>query len=389
MSVTSDSIQTLLQQRRDLRSCLQELRDEIASIHQTADSMIDRTLADRKKISMPAPDLKVVPASVEETQLAVPSPLPLPDTGPEEAQVATDIPVAATPKSPVQASDQKAEPVLRAAFVEADFDETEKKPENGNDLLSGEMPDHGEDADITVDMTEREEVPDIEELLKQAILLAGFFLHHPSAAGNKSLDDLDQAIRSIQALPASAQTQKAMVALKDAYRNVVSLTFSEARVNGQSLSDSTGPVTILWMLPMAISALILAVFPGLLLLRSMAGQMGGGGFAIELDLLLGVISAFIWGMAGGLGAIAILIAHDVNKRRYIRGHMRDMGLRAVLGGIFGIATFMGLTVAGILSGVLADALTGLAAFGAGGVSCWLVSLFHKARRGQKKTGHPV
>ncbi|MBL4667571.1 MAG: hypothetical protein JKY04_09345, partial [Sneathiella sp.] len=51
--MTNDSIQTLLKQRRELRECLQELRNEVTAMHQNTNKMVENVLGENQPVSKP------------------------------------------------------------------------------------------------------------------------------------------------------------------------------------------------------------------------------------------------------------------------------------------------------------------------------------------------
>lgn len=336
MSVNSDSIQTLLRQRRELRDCLSELREEISALNKSADQMMEKTalpLADQKETTQS----QTVSFENEE---------PVAEAHEQDAMVKSQEPPAQKAPAP---------PKLTILHQPTDSP-SEPKAE---DVLSSNKP------------------VEMETLLQQAVLLAGFFLHHPSSAGNETLNHLDTIIRKVQSLPKTARTEETEIALKNAYRNVLKATYSKNNVNGQSLVQSLSSIPLLWMLPMAISGLVLVFYPLLLLLKSNLDVFVDGEIAQQAILVAGISLAFLWGATGSMSFSTLKIARSAQQMMYEEIPNKALMLNSCCSGVLAIAGYFAISASEQLSGVLEDILVGSLSFCIGFSSSIFIHMFLK------------
>ncbi|MEH6477231.1 MAG: hypothetical protein V7727_16180 [Sneathiella sp.] len=398
--MTSDSIQTLLKQRRELRDCLQELRKEVAGMHQNTEKMIGdalgenqtvpavKTAAPQDALPDPATALKLIQkltqaqksaqgedtlvAEVKAPQKTTPteSVVTAPKLGLENAIVTEP----GTPAAPTTATENPIRPSkadVKALPIDADLHVKSKT----SDSLKGPVAEKKED----------EEALEIDSLLNHAILLADFFLHHPSSAGNEQLNKLDAAISQIQRLPATDKSDAAITALKNAYRNVVSATYAKSEVTGKSISDSSSAITLLWVLPMIVSSLVLVILPCLLLMRSLVQRMFVDEFSSELMLSMGGAVSFVWGATGALACLAFVIAREAKNKRYTRGANKGVAIRAIVGALLGLGVFLIFSLTDLLGGLERDIAVGLLSFLFGAASSGAVGYFEKNSRGHQNS----
>jgi len=374
MSVTSDSIQTLLKQRRDLRECLHELRKEVANMHENTDQIIDKALGKNSpKLPIPKQDasppggeiladpvaaLKLI-QQVTQKQIAPPDPKPEIPAFEKKVKVTNEPDSSKVAKGSIQF-----EPKL--ASVSENTEDFSLEPK----ILQPNNP-------VNVISEAKEEEPEIENLLNHAILLAGFFLHHPSSAGNEQLNALDAAIAKAQTLSVSNKTETTMTPLKNAYRNVVSATYSTEKVNGKTISDSCASVGMFWVIPMVVSALVLVLLPGLLLLRSLAQRMFVEDFASEIMLSIGSAASFVWGIMGVLACVALSIAREVKARRYEKERSPGIAIRAAIGGVLGLGVFLGFSFVDQITGLQKDIAVSLISFLVGASSSFIRSRYQQ------------
>jgi len=400
--VTSDSIQTLLKQRRELRDCLQELRNEVAGMHQNTEKMIGNALGENQTVPVvegkkataapqdalpdPATALKLIQkltqaqksvqgddtlvAEVKAPQKTVPTE-PVVDArklGFENAKL-TESETSAATASVTENLIGPAKVDAKPSPIDADLHVKSRTPENLKSPV--------------VERKEDEEAPEIDNLLNHAILIADFFLHHPSSAGNEQLNKLDAAISQIKRLPATDKSDAAITALKNAYRNVVSATYAKSEVTGKSISDSSSAITLLWVLPMIISSLVLVILPCLLLMRSLVQRMFVDEFSSELMLSMGGAVSFVWGATGALAFLAFVIAREAKNKRYIRGANRGVAIRAIVGALLGLGVFLIFSLTGLFGGLERDVAVGLLAFLLGATSSGAVGYFEKRAEGAR------
>ena len=383
--MTNDSIQTLLKQRRELRECLQELRNEVTAMHQNTNKMVENVLGENQPVSKPK---REVVTSATQTTLPDPATaLKLIQQISRDKKAVSDSaslvaePILPTKTAPLDAGDKTPGP-----GAEKELAEGSEPPLDAEDIPRAPLPQLNSKSENQTEQgrekREDDEAPEIDSLLNHAILLADFFLHHPSSAGNEQLGKLDAAISQIQRLPATNKSDAAVTALKNAYRTVVSATYSQSKVNGKSISDSSTPISLLWALPLVISSLVLVVLPCLLLVRSLVQRMFVDDFSSELMLSIGGAAAFIWAACGALVCVAFLMALEAKNKRYVRDSNRDIAVRAVVGGVLGLGVFLVFSIAGILVGLERDMAVGMIAFLVGGASSLVVGFLEKrvARR---------
>ncbi|WP_169544951.1 hypothetical protein [Sneathiella aquimaris] len=328
MSVTNDSIQTLLKQRRELRECLKELRVEISNLNGKAQTLSDAALAGN------APPGAVVVQDGETARIE------------DQSGSVTDIDATNAPElSPVPLGmGQKADAVSENLMGEGDPKETKSEPA----LLSkeqpletpAETPSPARKRDIEDDADGRD--LDLEELITQASLLCGYLLNHPSQIGHAKLEQLDLALDSCLKTQDEAYSQKQISELKAAFRAVSTACFDEQRVNGQSLLDSEGSTGLLWGVPFLIGILTLILFPLVLLLQSVSAQMFVDTFAQQVSLLMDALITALWGGVGALSCTSWMIARKVCKSQFLRSDYPDIFLRFALGGVLGLVAFLSL-----------------------------------------------
>ncbi|MFT6557774.1 hypothetical protein [Sneathiella sp.] len=328
MSVTNDSIQTLLKQRRELRECLKELRVEISNLNGKAQTLSDAALAGN------APPGAVVAqdggtARIEDQRGLVTG------TDAADAPEVSSVPLGtgqtadAVPENPTAEGDPKktkSEPVLLSKEQPLETPAETSSPARKSDL---EADADGRDLDL-------------EELITQASLLCGYLLNHPSQIGHTKLEQLDLALDSCLKTQDEVYSQKQITELKAAFRAVSTACFNEQRVNGQSLLDSEGSTGLLWGVPFLIGILTLILFPLVLLLQSVSAQMFVDTFAQQVSLLMDALITALWGGVGALSCTSWMIARKVRKSQFLRSDYPDIFLRFALGGVLGLAAFLSL-----------------------------------------------
>ncbi|MCR9212619.1 MAG: hypothetical protein NXI13_02790 [Proteobacteria bacterium] len=181
-------------------------------------------------------------------------------------------------------------------------------------------------------------------LLQEAKQLSSYYLRHPSPDKDLPLQQLDDAISAATGKVAEGGCSTEYQILRKAYRAAAGRSFSAAGINGKTLEDSCMSAHILWILPITICALVLVIFPLLLLGRTVSLEMYTSEFAADLIWVLGVAAAFLWGSAGALTLLSIQLAVLVRNRQYEADIRRSPGVRAALGGILGCGTYALLEV---------------------------------------------
>ncbi len=356
MTVNSDSIQTLLKQRRQLRDCLKELKTEISQLNDKASHISEEHVdaisrEEQASQMMPAAERGFdVPIMSTEKPVSMPN-IQIPNSKQTTPKESSEKDFDQLPPRPLVKKISKVAPVL-----DTTSDVPLVTPKEVKTDYSPEPP-----AASSVKPAEK----DMDEILKDAILLAGFFLHHPSAAGNQLLNSLDQAIQQTKALPSGAAQAEALSALKDAYRNVLSRTYPENFVTGQSISRSQKSNPYLFGIPMTIAALVLVVMPLLMLFQIIADRQFAPEMAESFKLLLNGMHSFVWGAVGSLSFIAINVTRLVRRRSYLPSRIAGVGMMSATSGILGIFLFVALSHQDLIEGTMLNYVQAIAAFGAG------------------------
>lgn len=364
MSVTSDSIQTLLKQRRDLRAFLEELRTEIADLNSKAQENVSGKSVETKKAELaPLQKVKDNPASQPSTQLAVSQ--------------------STASKSESDEKDPVAEKVDNKTNKENDDKESgsDSTKEQGREKSDSPPLKAGDHPAIDVSATDKNPADDYsgsdnETLVQRAKLLSDYFLNHPAPVDQQSLTQLDGAVKKSEQATTPEQLDSDIEQLRNAYRIVSSKSYSATGVNGATLADSRGHISLLWAVPLYISGLILVFFPLILLVRSLAARMFVADFSVETTFVMTGITAFLWGSVGALSYLTWDIAKQARKNTYLQGSIRDVGFRASLGGLLGVVVF--LVLAGVISieNIAADMAIGMLSFFVGLASSIIYSLLH-------------
>ncbi|MFB9355167.1 hypothetical protein [Sneathiella chinensis] len=360
MSATSQSIQSLLKQRQDLKNALLDLRAEIAALNRSAGAKLDGLEQDEEEDlaaqMVVSPSLPEVPE--KETEAA-----------PQEA--------AQTDKTATEAAETPAAPASPTAT------ETPPAPQprsgGASGVASGARPTlTGEESLYRQEEAARTRPgsapgASLPVLLERAQLLADYCLNHPTDVDRDRLGQLDRILAELEAGgldPDRVQT------LKDCYRAVAAQCYSAGGVNGLTLQESQGSVPLLWGLPAVVAALVFVAIPFLLLFRTLTGKMFVAGFADELTLLITGLVSFIWGASGALVWVAGSMIRDVRARRYCRLWYRGTGVRAAVGGTVGLIPFVGMFFLspGAAVGIAPDILLFLAAFTVGLVTGFVFSI---------------
>jgi hypothetical protein len=386
MSVVNQPIQTLLQQRRELRDCLLELKQEISALKDRSDKII---VPDDRVEQPPAvnSNVKTEQGSFSEP-MALAQGLVEPTAPPEPSQVqvwsnpapapSASVPASISPLPTPPSYDDLADLGTPAAIIPP----VQSNPETGSETQIEGRPDVLTDT-VTKAPSDKAEITtednrNVGKLLEEAILLARFFLHHPSSAHNSSLNKLDEAIKQVRSLPPSAKRDLAYQELKNSYRAVVAVVQPETGVSGKTISESEGSVPILWGLPLMISSLILVWLPLMIVLRGVVPQMFVSGFAYEVSTGFTILAVFLWGVTGALSCQAFKIAARVHKRRYDKRQFRDTALQAVVGGVLAISVMPLVFLLTDFTGIERDVALSVGAFGVGSVTGILFGVFHKA-----------
>ena len=373
MSVSRDSIQTLLHQRRQLRDCLKELKTEISSLNDKASAMSDE---DFKSGEMKVQDTATFNAPIMKNAPSLPKREIRPSEREEKASIGDLVangkvkvePVTQEDPLPEQEPELELEPEQRqehltaAETVLAPRAAKQHEPSISDSASSkSEIETRGRAEELPPPMAE-ETSKNLEETLHHAILLAGFFLHHPSAAGNQLLTKLDTAIQQTQNLPEGENKNQAVAALKDAYRNVLDRTYMQNKVTGETLDCSQQSNPYLFGVPLSIAALIMVAMPALLLLKVLAEQTLHPTIISDFEILIRGIMAFVWGCVGGLSYIALMITKLVRRGAYEPRLVNGIGVTWALGGLCGVISFIILQYMGVPGGMIIDYAQGIGAF---------------------------
>ncbi|MCG8491901.1 MAG: hypothetical protein MI743_09830 [Sneathiellales bacterium] len=367
MSATSDSIQTLLKQRRELRHCLKELQDEISDLNDKASSMAEQNIG--KKQQALITDTSSISSGI------TPPAAPEKKSKQPEPAKAIEKPNTAEKKKDI-GDNQKEEGVKKEAIGE----KAEALPEQD---LNKEKESEEKDRDLD---KEGEEIEGLSasELLLRARLLVDYLQNHPSNIPGTNLERLEKLLAEIDRKNSDKISDAENTSLKSAYRAVATQSFQELQVNGETIADSNGSVPLLWGLPLTVAALTLVFFPLALLIQSLADRMFVNDFAVEISDTISCAVAFAWGGSGALSTVCWIIAEKVHKKQYLEGSVRDSALRFTLGGVLGILVFLVMANWLPASGILNEMIIGVAAFTAGLPSGILfAAIMRLFRRGEK------
>ncbi len=391
MAVSTDTIQTLLRQRQDLREALLNLRKEIETLDASSLDLVNKNIKTASPASVtattaapvPAPSSKPVAAEIPPEEKPAPTPTPEPE--PQTAAAAAVAPAPAREKDEVTAEESpRKEPVLTTPAApppeksvpepetaEATQDavpETaepaaaEKETSKADDAKTGQQENSPTDPPEEADEGAHD---DLEELLEKARALSDYLLDHPSNLPAAELGALVTAITVSDAAKTPAEKKACYHTLQAAYRKISAGTFAASGVNGTTLQDSEAGAPLLWTIPFAISILIIILFPLLLLTRHLVGEMFTDDFAADLTWSIGLAAAFLWGTVGALTLLTLNIARAVYRRRFDGGLQRSPGLRGALGGLTGGVVFMIVEIWLPMSDATADFALDAIAFAGG------------------------
>jgi hypothetical protein len=329
--VSTDTIQTLLKQRQNLKQALLDLRQEIETLDATSLDLVNKNVNSRKnpplEESKPLELAGPMTANNFKNDQAVSK---KPDTEPG-ANTVTNAEKGEPSEAKAMPPEVQNEPKLRKNLSEKDQKNTDSPDVQLHQTV--------EQTEILPPKYLIELSEDSEHVLAAAKSLSNYYLEHPSGVAPAQLGALDAAIVAFETSE-KARESKTYHQLQTTYRIVASQAFVEHKINGTTLVDSKGGVPILWILPLCIAALVLIGFPALLFVRTMATEMFVEGFAIELIWVFGASAAFIWGMAGALTLVALTIALRVYRREYDADVRYASVLRGVLGGVIGSCSFL-------------------------------------------------
>lgn len=359
MAVSTDTIQMLLRQRQDLREALIDLHQEISTLDATSLNLVNKNIK-----AQTATDAALVAAEAAAEKAAAPVAAPV--TAPVTAPAAT--PVAAPAPTPTQTAAASVAPAAAAPAAVTSpapaADPTDKPVEQS--VPSPPSP--------TVD-------DDLARLLPRARALSGYFLEHPAATSAADLHALDTAITAAAAATGPADKTIAYHSLQAAYRKVASESHVGFGINGTTLTDSRLGARLLWAVPMAIAALVLAVFPLILLARTLANRMFTADFAADLTWTFDAIAAFLWGAVGALTLLALNVALLIRRCQFDAAIHQSPALRAGLGGLTGTLCFLLLQIWVSENTVRLEFAIDLAAFAAGLLSAILFAGLHRLFNG--------
>ncbi len=370
MSVSTDSIQTLLKQRRELRGYLQELKDEISALNVRADKYVAKSSeGDAKKD-------KTEPA--EASEITAPGKAVNARSEGETAKTADQSP---TEHTSVEGDGEEgvqsmpSDPVLVAEPV-SEMPASKVIPDGPPvaSIAAAEKP-----ATASSEPAVGPEISNVddENLLYQAKLLSEYFLNHPAPVGSEALGRLDKSVKRCEAADTAEMFEKELPELREAYRIVAAKSYEETGINGETLVDSGSTITLLWVVPLYIAALTLVLFPLLLLSRSVANRMFVADFSTELTFVMICITAFLWGGVGALSYLTWGIARNAKNNLYRIGSVRDVGLRATLGGVLGVVVFLCLVGWMPMESIIPDMIIGIASFFAGLASSIVFAFLHR------------
>ncbi|MZR30959.1 hypothetical protein [Sneathiella litorea] len=349
MAVSTDTLQTLLRQRQELREALLDLRKEIETLDASSLDLVNRNIKNQSAGKTPAPmpdpalDRKAeIP--LEPSAAPIRSGQELPREEPDPPEVAVEV-----------ESGEKASPERAAAEVNnAELDEPNEpdKPSKAVEAIEADKTGDGHG--------------DLDSLIEKARGLSDYLLDHPSELSPAELGALDTAITKGAAATTPAEKDASYHTLQAAYRKISAESFATTGVNGTTLRDSAAGAPLLWTVPLSIIILTVIVFPLLLLARHLTGQMFTEEFAADLTWSIGVTAAFLWGVVGALTLLTLNIALAVRRRHFDGGVRTSPGLRGSLGGLIGAAFFMTLEIWVPMKDATAEFALNMTAF-AGGI----------------------
>lgn len=377
MSVSTDSIQTLLKQRRELRGYLKELRDEISALNKRADKITAQdegeAINEQHVIAVAGEGQgtleTVSPGSEGSVTKDAETAKPADQAGSEIKTV----PYKINPEDPPIPSAPPLEEVTATVSEKTGRSEGEPHSENPTTPKLVAEPEMAR-------IQSEEEGVDGENLLYQAKLLSEYFLNHPAPVNSDLLTRLDKNIKQCENAKTADALEQHLPDLREAYRIVAAKSYTENGINGETLVDSGSSITLLWVVPLYIATLTLVLFPLLLLSRSIANQMFVADFSGELGFVMTCITAFLWGAVGTLSYITWGIANNAKNKLYRIGSVRDVGLQATLGGVLGIVVFLCLVGWITLDSIIPDMVIGIMAFFAGLVSSIVFAFLHRMIR---------
>jgi len=409
MSVTRDSIQTLLKQRRELRDCLRELRQEISALKDKADTMVagakkepeaatvleEETapkvtfeMASEGLVSPPkeaelTADSDALPEDVDEA-LAIPDPSEIADKARFEKRVLKTVPVRDEPKTiqnPATEPLAKPVPILESDTVS----EVEPAPNPDPDPHLGFDP---FPEPVTEIDSEKKVLPtpglkddaavsplggERQKLYREAVQLARFFLHQPTSSADQKVDALEAAIEAVDNATTQAEQDSAYQKMRFIYRDLVAATYPDYRVSGKSIMDSEGPIRGLFALPFSMSLLILFIMPGLYLFRYFLPDIVGSDLLVETAAYLIYVLAFMWGVAGGLFQRSLRLISAVHAKQYDRCRFRGSGVIGTVAGLLGLLSPPVFQFLGIDETLIVDLAMGGLSFGVGFIWACLFS----------------
>ena len=412
MSVTRDSIQTLLKQRRELRDCLRELRQEISALKDKADTMVagakkepeaatvleDETgpkvtfeMASEGLVSPPKEaeltvDSDALLEDVDEA-LTIPDPVETADTARFEKRVLKTVPVRDEQKIiPNPAPEPLAKPV---SILESDaVSEVEPAPNPDPDS----DPDLGFDPfpePVTEIDSEKKVLPtpglkddaaasplggERQKLYREAVQLARFFLHQPTSSADQKVDALEAAIEAVDNATTQAEQDSAYQKMRFIYRDLITATYPEYKVSGKSITDSEGRIRGLFALPFSMSLLILLIMPGLYLFRYFLPDIVGSDLLVETAAYLIYVLAFMWGVAGGLFQRSLpTLSVRYMSNSMDRCRFRGSGVIGTVAGLLGLLSPPVFQFLGIDETLIVDLAMGGLSFGVGFIWACLFS----------------
>ncbi|MBL4907029.1 MAG: hypothetical protein JKX94_06215 [Sneathiella sp.] len=368
MSASNDSIQTLLKQRRELRGYLQELRGEINKLNSRADEIVKDKVG-KTNIEPDPTKTESVGASPEPAGATTPT---------QGSKISAPVLVAAPPSDPdAEKVDTRQEGETEKQATLSDKGKVQKQSETEQPVLKkADLPENSEQ--VADDKNKPEDFSNIDHdsLLYRAKLLSDYFLNHPTSIDKSALVNLDEAIKKSEDAPTPEELDKEISQLRNAYRIVASKSYQNTGINGETLSDSRSDISLLWAVPLYIAGLTLVVFPLVLLGRSLSTRMFVDDFSDEMTFIMTAIVAFLWGSVGALSYLAWGVAKLAKTYTYQTGCIRDVGLRATLGGVLGIIVFLGLSSFISIDSIVPDMTIGILSFFSGLASSIIYAFLH-------------
>jgi hypothetical protein len=397
MAVSTDTIQTLLRQRQDLREALLDLRKEIETLDASSLDLVNKNIKAAPPATTATPTGAATPTEQAPDKAAAtsaddipasPPPVPAPNSATPEkrepvltAPKAEPAPVPEPNKEPPKKKETAAKPAtdeeptkedsLQVEKTKENNPQTPKEPDKKGEARPQMAPhDQGDQADQDHD--------DLDELLEKARVLSDYLLDHPSRLPAAELGALDAAITVSENAKTPAEKKACYHTLQAAYRKISAGTFAAAGVSGTTLQDSAAGAPLLWTIPFAISILMIVLFPLLLLARHLVGEMFTDDFARDVTWSFGMLAAFLWGTVGALTLLALNIAVAVYHRRFDGGVRRSPALRGALGGLMGAIFFLIVENWLPMSDAAADFALDAIAFAGGMLSALLFAALQRA-----------